>query len=29
MIGRFSPYAGAGELHRTEAESTNGNVAAD
>src|SRR6266446_1151747 len=29
MIGRFSPNARAGELHRAEAESANANVAAD
>src|ERR1700730_785877 len=29
MIGRFSPYARTGELHRAEAESANGNVTVD
>src|ERR1700682_2319474 len=29
MIARLSPYARAGELHRAEAESANGNVATD
>ena len=29
MVGRFSPDAGAGKLHRAIAESANGNVAAD
>ena len=29
MVGRFSPDAGAGELHRAESESANGNVATD
>src|SRR5437016_4545102 len=29
MVGRFSPDARPGELHRAEAESANGNVATD
>src|SRR4029077_17012413 len=29
VVGRFSPYASTGQLHRTEAEPANRNVAAD